>query len=105
MSRVASAGSSVGVASGALRRVLAALTCFGFSIGVVSSVFSVYGDGVARRKGLFEGFVQALFEFFRGFFGWVGFHHGVPLADCTNCAPGSGASSHAPPSALNTTIG
>jgi hypothetical protein len=41
----------------------------GFSIGVVSSVLSVYRDGVARGEGLFEGFVEALFELFRCFGG------------------------------------
>src|SRR5689334_4177550 len=81
MSRVAAAGSSVGVASGALRRPLAALTCFGFSIGVFSSVLMVYGDRVARREGLVEPFVQALLEFLRRFFRWGGFDHEVPHSD------------------------
>src|SRR3569832_1582346 len=75
MSRVASAGSSVGVASGALRRALTALTCFGFSIGVVSSVLVMYGDGVARREGFVETFVETLFELFRRFFRGCGFDH------------------------------
>src|SRR5262249_28737696 len=80
MSRVASAGSSVGVASGALRRALAALTCFGFSIGVVSSVFVMHGHGVARWEGFVEALVHALLELFLRLFGQLGFHHGEPLA-------------------------
>src|SRR5689334_19212694 len=82
MSRVASAESSVGDASGALRRLLAALTCFGFSMGVVSLVFMMYGEGVARREALFEPLVEALFELLHCLVA-PGFHHGAPPTACT----------------------
>src|SRR5689334_15336583 len=95
MSRVASSGNNVGVASGALRRLLAALTCFGFSMGIVSCVFVMHGDGVAGGEGLVQAFVEALVELLPCFFTLSGFDHDGLQRDCTNRASTRGGSQHA----------
>jgi hypothetical protein len=48
----------------------------GFNI-VLSSVFVMYSDRVARRESFVESFIETLFELLRCFWGIARFNHGA----------------------------